>query len=520
MASRAFRSVGGGSNSYVVLNATFDDVDEQGTPFPVLAEAIPQLGTDSWRVLPDGAMETTYRLKQGLVWHDGAPLDAADFVFAWQVYANPASGIADAPPVGEMAEIVAPDSLTVLIRWRRPYPDAATMFTRQQRGFSALPRHILDQPYSEGDFEAFSNHPFWTDQYVGLGPYRLERWARGQELDMVAFDRFALGRPKIDRLRVLIANDANAAVANLLSGNADIAIDYVLQYADGATLQERWAAGKEGTVLFNPTLIWIGQFQFRPEMRSTPLLADVRLRRAMVHGMDKHGLNDALMGGTGLVIDSYLHSKAAYHPAVEAAITKYPFDRRRAQQLLDEMGLGRGADGFYADPEGRPFTLEVVGLVAPAWESELAIILDGYRNVGLNAEGRLIPAALFGDGQARATFGAMHLTGTSGFERGFGNVLRSAVISRPENRWQGSNRGGWSNAEFDRLWDLYTTTLDPTTRIQQLVQMEKLFTEEVPAIPMYYQPTITAYLGGLKGPTLRISAEPEALLRIWEWEWQ
>src|SRR5579862_3827513 len=172
LAIRAFQTVGGGSYPHVVLNATFDDLDQNGNPFPVLSDALPALNTDTWRVLPDGSMQTTYHLKPGIVWHDGTPLDAADFVFAWQVYANPQSGSATVAPVGEMQEVSAPDSRTVVIHWRRLYPGAGALYIRTQSGFGALPRHILEQAYAQQDFEAFSNHSFWTDDFIGLGPYK------------------------------------------------------------------------------------------------------------------------------------------------------------------------------------------------------------------------------------------------------------------------------------------------------------------------------------------------------------
>ena len=103
------------------------------------------------------------------------------------------------------------------------------------------------------------------------------------------------------------------------------------------------------------------------------------------------------------------------------------------------------------------------------------------------AAGRILPAALFGDGQARASMGAMQLTGGSGFERAMGG-LRGASISRPETRWKGSNRGAWSNPAYDRLWEQYNTTLHVPTQIQLLAQMEKIASEEVPWIPLFYTP--------------------------------
>src|SRR2546428_7026981 len=79
---------GGATLSYTqrLFNAYLTNFDARGDPQPYLAAQLPQLNTDSWRVFPDVRMETTYRLKPNLVWHDETPLTADDFVFGWQVY--------------------------------------------------------------------------------------------------------------------------------------------------------------------------------------------------------------------------------------------------------------------------------------------------------------------------------------------------------------------------------------------------------------------------------------------------
>jgi peptide/nickel transport system substrate-binding protein len=518
LAVRAFQTVGGGSYPHLVLNATLDELDTDGNSFPMLAEAMPQLNTDTWRVLPDSTMETTYRLKSGIVWHDGTPLDAADFVFAWRVYANPASGSSAVAPVGEMQEVSAPDNRTVVIHWRRLYPGAGAVYSRTQSGFGALPRHILEPSYLQDSFDAFANHSFWTDEYTGLGPYRLTRWERGQEIDAVAFDQFVLGRPKIDRLRFLITNDANAAVATLLAGDAHVALDYVLYYPEGAVLKKQWDQTNTGAVLFSPILFYFGQIQLRPDQVSTSALRDVRFRQAMAHGMDKQGLSEALLGGTAVVTDGLLSPRVSYYSAIEPSITKYPYDPRRSQELLDDMGLQRGSDGFYLGLDGQPFTLDIMSLLNPTSDAQNAIIVDGYRRIGLNSAGRILPPALFGDGVARMQMGAMQLTGGSGFERAMPG-LSSASISRPETRWQGSNRGAWSNPTYDRLWDQYNATLDQPAQIQLLAQMEKTVSEEVPWIPLFYTPLITPYPTSLRGPKQRTYGDADTLARIWEWQW-
>jgi ABC-type transport system substrate-binding protein len=81
------------------LNAALTIIDSRLQPYGVLAEQVPQLSTDSWKVSPDGQMETIYRLRSGLTWHDGHPLTADDFVFAWRVYRNSSLPWISLPPM-------------------------------------------------------------------------------------------------------------------------------------------------------------------------------------------------------------------------------------------------------------------------------------------------------------------------------------------------------------------------------------------------------------------------------------
>jgi len=101
-----------------------DFLDEKAVPRPYLAEALPQLNTDTWRVLPEGRMQTTYRLRPNLTWQDGTPLSAEDFAFAWRVFSSPEFGVSGSLPIGAMADVLAPEPRTVVIQWRRLYPEA------------------------------------------------------------------------------------------------------------------------------------------------------------------------------------------------------------------------------------------------------------------------------------------------------------------------------------------------------------------------------------------------------------
>src|SRR5947208_10084049 len=110
LSSTAFRSLGLTPDLPTrIFNAHLTIRNDAGLPVPYLAEAVPQLNTDSWRVSPDGTMETLYYLKPNTAWHDGHSLTADDFSFAFEVFSEPALGANTTPPLSLMDRVTAPD---------------------------------------------------------------------------------------------------------------------------------------------------------------------------------------------------------------------------------------------------------------------------------------------------------------------------------------------------------------------------------------------------------------------------
>ncbi len=503
-----------------LFNATLDYIDANEVPQPYLVQALPQLNSDTWRVLPDGKMETIHRLRPNLTWHDGMPLTAEDFVFAHKVYSTPTLGTSGSPPIVEMEEVVAQDAGTVLIRWKRPFPDAVQM----DQTFQALPRHLLEEPFQTLDPLGFTNHPYWTSEYVGLGPYKVARWEAGAFIEATAFDGHALGKPKIGQVRLAFIGDANTALANILTGEAHYVSDYVLWYHEGETLEREWAmrggTATAGTVFFSPALMRITHVQQRPDFVAPQALLDVRVRRALWHAIDSPSAVEALTGGKGLVATTLSSPAAEHYPQIDRAIAKYPYDPRRAQQILDQAGFTRGSDGILvAPPElgGEPLRIEAWYSAGSDEERENAILTDSLRRIGVDAISKVTPVAMVRDAQARSTTLGIS-TGGMGGKRFI--EMTTDAIPRPETRWQGNNRGAWSNAEYDRFYQLYSTTLDKSERIQHLAQLERVFTQEVGAIPYLFTVVVVAHTANLKGPVMRKTPEGGVgTLRADTWEW-
>lgn len=496
-----------------LFNAGLDYVDDRAQTHPYLAEELPKLNTDSWRVFPDGRMETTYRLKPNLVWHDGAPLSADDFVFARRVYGTPELGTSGSRPLSLTTDVLAPDPRTVVIRWRQPYPDADSL----KAGFQALPRHILEQPYGQNDPDAFASHPFWSGEYVGLGPYRMEHWDPGSSIDGVAFDSHVLGRPKIDRVRVVFMGDPNTVVAALLAGALGAAVDNSLNYDQAAVVEREWAGrGGGGVVLYVPSQFRGTEVQFRPEYANPPEVLDVRVRRAMLHAMDRQVLNDTLIGGKGVLADGPISPTEPYYPLIESRIRKYPYDVRQTEQLLTEAGLTRGADGFFNRANGERFRPELWAITGGNNDLEIQIQVDGFRNAGIEVIPKMLPFAVFPDTKTRSTFPAFSNSSSQTFV-----MLRSAPPG-PQNQFLGGGgRMGWANAEFDRLLDLSLSTLERPEWIKLQGEMGRVVSEDLPLLPIYFNVRVTAYVAELQGPLLGTTPTSGSdSWNIYQWEWK
>ncbi len=504
-----------------VFNADLDGRDERGQSFPYLAADLPKIDTDSWRVFPDGRMETTYRLKPNLTWHDGAPLTSDDFVFSWRVYATPTLGASSSSPMRSIQEVVALDPQSFLIRWRELSSDAAELGTHATTSLlPPLPEHILRQDFEHLNPTDFPNLPFWSHEYVGLGPYRLTRWEPGAFVEAEAFDGHVLGRPKIDRLRAVFVPDPNTALANLLAGEAHYVGQYLLASDHGENLEQQWSTTRGGTVLYAAAGFRRGVVQLRPELVQAKGLLDVRVRRALAHALNKTEAGDALQAGKGVLADAFVSSRLPYYQEVERVISKYPYDPAGSLRLMDEAGFTKGADGLFVGKDGSPLEVEVASSSGTKNEQENTVIVDGLKAVGFNAKSNILPAAQSREAENYTQRPGVLVWGGGGDLASL-QSFTSEQVPGPATRWKGDNYGAWNNPEYDQLFGAFSQSLRAADRVHYIAEMNRVLTQQLPWIPYWYQPLVTAHVAGLKGPIAReVPDAPNGMLRIYDWNWQ
>jgi peptide/nickel transport system substrate-binding protein len=512
-------TLGGGSGAREltnVFNQHLVAITANGTPTPRLLAELPSLEQGTWKVQPDGTMETTYRLRSGVLWHDGTPFTGEDLAFSLQVNRDPniPNSNRDAMRLVERWEVTDPS--TVVVTWSQSYPFADRM---EHRDLYPLPKHLLQGVYSQGTPETFLAAPYFNVDYVGLGPFKVGAWEVGSYVEFTAFDRYFLGRPKLDTLRVLFIPDNNTMLANLNARaiQSMLTLGGVPPVDAMLGVKREWEASGYGTMLMDPI-----SYRFvEPQKLHNPHPQDLtnpKIRQALLMAIDRAGLANVVFGEFGIVADSWVHPSFGTYQGLQEAVTKYPYDVRRARALMEESGWRMGSDGVL-EKGGQKFQLTVRDTTG---ESEFLIVAASWKELGVQASFELRTAAALRDRQDRATFSGVDITSNPMGVAAVVRRLASYNVPREDNRWTGTNRGGYTNGAWDDLELRMLGALDEGARVDIEKDLLRMYTTEVPLLPLYFRNDMVPVGGGLKGPVANTGvAHRGFILHTWnvhEWE--
>jgi peptide/nickel transport system substrate-binding protein len=203
-------------------------------------------------------------------------------------------------------------------------------------------------------------------------------------------------------------------------------------------------------------------------------------------------------------------------------MSRYPYDPRRAEVLMAEAGFTKDRGGLFATGTDR-LRFELKAQAGIENDRMLQIMAQDWKRAGFEVQAIAVPLAQARELEGRHTFRSMHSRGgLNAGERSW----TSAEIGTMQNRWRGQNRTGWSTPEYDRLFDAFLTTLDRGQREQQVVQMHRILSEQLPAFQTHFSAQVMAHVAALHGPEPGLAAaglfNPETAphWNIHEWTWR
>jgi peptide/nickel transport system substrate-binding protein len=476
--------------------------DNDGNLLPVLAAEIPS--KENGGVAADG-MSVTWKLKQGVKWHDGMPFTADDVVFNWQYAANPATA---ATTTGAYKDIKVEkiDDFTVKILFSRPTPFWAEPYTAANG--MMIPKHLFEKYVGDKSRDAPANLA-----PVGTGPYKFVEFRPG---DMLRGDRnpnyHLPNRPFFDSIELKGGGDAvSAARAVLQTGEYDYA--WNMQVED--EVLKRLEAGSKGRV----DIVYGGNLEFillnatdpntevdgeRASMKTKhPAFSDPAVRKAMNLLVDRGSIEQHIYGRTGRATANTLNGPEKF----VSKTTKYEFNPAKAEKILDEAGWKKGSDGIRAKDGKRLKFLYQTSINAPRQKCQ-AIVKQACQKAGIEIELKSVSASVFFSSDVANPDTYPHFY--ADMEMYTNNMTQpdpatwmlqyaSWEVATKENKWQGRNIVRWQNAEFDKLYNEAQTELDAVKRAALFIKMNDLVVADN-VLPLLHRAKVAAVNGKLKAP--------------------
>jgi peptide/nickel transport system substrate-binding protein len=459
--------------------------DETGALHAGLAEAVPTTDNGLWKLQPDGTMQISWKIRANARWHDGTPVTSDDLLFTTEVGQDPDIGVLRDPAYDLIDRVEATDPATITVSWKQPYINADRMFASGSGGFAQpLPRHIL-QPALADNKAAFFQLPYWNVEFISTGPFKIKDWQGGSYALLDAFDDYALGKPKLSQIEVRFIGDPSTLVANVLSGAVDLTFSRAVSIEQGIQVRDQWQDGKIVPSISGWTMMY-------PQLRvpSPAALTEADFRRALILSIDRQQMAETFTSGLAPEADSIIPPTAAEYAAIQSSIVRWPYDPRRAMQLIEAQGFQRGADGAFRDSTNQPLAIEIRTTTNEANQKASFAVADAFQRVGVQGDATVIPVQRLQDNEYRANYPGLELVNQPDGVLGIENLLDSSAAPLPERSYRAPNksrnRGAYVNPEYDALMDRYLTTVPMQERMQVLGQIIHQQTDLQLVMGLYY----------------------------------
>ncbi len=451
-------------------------------PVPDALREIPTLANGD--VSADG-LTLKYKLRPNIFFHDGVRLTCRDLRFTWQAVMNPHNLDVTQDGYRDIRDIDCRNPLIAVVHMKRIYAPFLQQLWGVNGNAPILPEHILAK-YNDAS-GSFNTAPFQSKP-IGSGPFSVERWDRGSQVILKAFDKYYLGKPKLREVVFKYVPDGNTLVAQLKTHEIDMGVHI------GAN---EWPLVRNipGFVSDSPPVYTFDHVDFNLRR---PLFADVSVRRALSMALDRKLILDKVAFGRGDLTDTALSSKISWAWTGDTA--HFDFDLAKARALLDADGWKAGARGIRAKNGQRlAFNLSTQSdsTTGRAYE---AMVQSMWHDVGADVSIKNAETATFFDNNpATGTLQGGHYDVAIFAWGGAADPDDSAIYSARNMPPRGQNALFWNDAIATRAMDDELATVDETRRKSAFAVEQRQFASQVPSIVLFYRREPQTYNSDLKG---------------------
>ena len=426
----------------------------------------PGLAT-SWKPLSDTVWE--FKIRKGVRFHNGEIMTPEDVKFSFDRVLDPAKKSPQYGNIRAVKEVKVVDGETVHIVTDKPFP----LLLERLAFFNIVPKkHIL----------AVGDQAFGSTSPVGTGPWKFVEWKRDQLIRLEAFDQYWRGKPPFKHLVFRAIPEYATQYAELKTGGVDIIREVSADIVPELKTHPQ-------TYVSSTPILRVHYVEL--DMRSAPFDKKAA-RQAANYAVDKQTIMQKLMAGLATQTPTVVQPLAF---GFDAEIKPYPYDPKKAKELLAQAGF----------PNGTDITLHSA---AVAWRPVYEAIGQMLTDVGLRTTSRM-----WDPGPAWNKFFQTEGKATNGMYGNWGNYSvfdADAVLHPLFHTEQGGWIGKWYTRveSLDRLIDEGRSTVDQAKRKRTYSQIQQMIREEAPAIFLW-----TQY------DSLAISKKVQYAARGDEWLW-
>jgi ABC-type transport system substrate-binding protein len=520
---------GGSAENAIYGAAIFNSLVKRhgsGNLVPDLAEYVPTIengGAYFAGTGDDKRLLVKYKLKRGIKWYDGQPLNSSDVMFTYKLLINPDFPGGGPQIIPKIAGMDNPDPYTIILSYRT-WKEAASLIAQDKaiygtlRAFVDRKIPVTDPQYNHSvDFYILPEHALskiapadiLSSEYArlpwGSGPYHVTKFDPGVDLGIEAEINpnynVTSNKPLIKRLVTPpLAQSYGLDISKLDAETADVIVSSVSP--------ENLPTGR--------ALVSAGKFKLVPALHSAlgwehvdfnvqrEPFNDKRLRQAVAYALDRDAIIRSILGIQVPVPNSWIMASnwasidnpanAAKYPGIVSQLQKYPYDPAKANQLLDQAGwTQRDANGTRVKNNGKlkirwligqvAFRLQIAKLAQQQLKAVgIEVTIDARKGQEFFAgpPDGLLPSGSFGD------YGVAEFAWTGwGDEPGGIALYDSTQIPSDANSFKGLNYTRWANAESDRLLREADLGLGHSPeRLKAFLQQQVIIMQDLPSIPM------------------------------------
>lgn len=467
--------------------------DQAWALYPGSMKETPTVENGLWKVAAD-TMEITYRIREGLKFHDGKPVTMDDWAYSFMVFMDPLTPIVSRIIENKVDFTKGTGAFGIKgFDMLNPYVVKVYYKSLDWRanlgliGMGLYPKHIVEGPFTEmkkaNNADLFRKDEAMARRPVGLGAYKLVEWRSGSHMTLERFDDYVLGTPLFKNMVFRFIPDTTALLARIVSGK-DIDVTAIgLTFDQGMQLSARQSAHTRVNFVNGLTWEHIGI------NNDDAVLKDIRVKKAFIQGINRDELTKTLFAGRQPVAHGFY---APLHWAYDdSTVTKYSYNPAASRALLEEAGWRVGADGIRTK-DGRRLTIILETTAGNAVREQVQSILKAQlRDVGIDLDiSKNRPSTAF---FATAYFygrqwpNMVMFAWLSSLTSIGDTIFHKDWIPSVENGYQGQNIYGWRNDEASRMLDLAGKEMSDTKRKEYCARVQQLITEELPVIPLYYR---------------------------------